>query len=211
MDEPLAARLQSAALMHNTIQAILLSTVSCACIFIPGLASAMPRAGSNELRLDGTYILPGTTISGLNRVSTDGYTSTRFGLGFSLGRFLTDNLEVGASVSLLYLQTSTSGGSSSSMTSPGLYPFLRLFGRAGEHLGIYGTAVAGYQAMIPDEGDSLSAWSAGGDLGAELFLADAWSLRIGPTYRYISSSGTGSASQGAEHSYGVNWGIAGYF
>jgi hypothetical protein len=206
----MATVLQLPPAMPNTRSAIFIATAFTGLVLAPTFAVAMPRAGSNELRLESTYVLQGTSISGLNHDSSDAYSSTRFGAGFALGRFLTDNLELGATAGFIYLGSSTASGSTSSTVIPGIFPFVRLFSPVGRHVGLFASAVAGYQVLIPDQGSNITVLSAGGDVGAELFLADAWSLRVGPTYRYADSNRSASTAV-TGHSYGVNWAIAGYF
>jgi hypothetical protein len=181
------------------IAGVMLSTLA------PRLAAAMPRAGSNELRLESSYVLQGMPAAGLTHYSEGSYGLTTFGAGFALGRFLTDNFEVGASVDFMYMGSATS---SSSIISPGIAPFVRVFSPVADNIGIYASATLGIQVLIPDEGKNVKIVNLGGDVGAEFFIGDAWSLRAGPMYRYMESLSSGGGSLKA---YGVNWAIAGYF
>ena len=66
------------------------------------------------------------------------------------------------------------------------------------------------------QGDiSANILSVGLDFGIEVFPVESWSLRMGPTYRYIheglSSSRTTATSTVTDNVLGINWGIAGYF
>jgi hypothetical protein len=82
-----------------------------------------------------------------------------------------------------------------------------------DRFAVFGSATAGIQYAYPSSGPNQTELMVGGDLGAEFFLADSWSLRVGPTYRHLRESETvnnRSVSNSAE-AFGVNWAIAGYF
>lgn len=184
---------------------------------VPATTMAMPSAGSNELRIDSSFLIPGASITGYNHYSVSSGNSSDseslFGFGFAYGRFLSDNVELGSSLTFLYMSAS-----GPSITVPGVAPFLRAFVAIDGHAAFYAAAVVGLQyAMRGSSSGSSSSdvtmLSAGADVGLEFFLADSWSLRIGPTYRYVhesAGSGTQSAS-GSEQIIGLNWAIAGYF
>jgi hypothetical protein len=200
----------------KTIRLHLVTSLALASWLIaPAVAQAMPTAGSNELRIDSSYLIPGYSISGFNHhsMSTSGTTSysdsqTVFGLGFAYGRFLSDHFEIGSSLTLLYIE---SGGSSA--TAPGIAPFLRGFTVVSERAAFYGAVVVGLQYVSDSTDTSITEMSVGFDLGFELFPADSWSLRIGPTYRYINEdlSGGGASASAHDNVFGVNWALAGYF
>ena len=176
-------------------------------LLAPSAASALPAAGSNELRLDSTYVIPGYAYTGFNHLwtnETGGGSATIFGFGMAYGRFVTDNVEIGTGLTLIY-----QGGDGSSVTIPGVSPFLRLFQPTGPNSGIFGAAVVGIHYMAPDQGDGITMLSPGVDLGVEFFPAPSWSLRLGPSYRYVHES-RGDASF-SMHTIGVNWAIVGYF
>ena len=183
----------------------------------PSMARATPTAGSNELRIDGAYLVPGASIAGYSHTSvsspdTTGNASvasqTLMGIGFAYGRFLTDNLEIGTTLSLLY--TKSTGAAT---TAPGIAPFVSGFVMVADRIGVFASGTAGVQVEYRDQSPNVNQLMLGADLGAELFLADSWSLRVGPTYRYLHASmtvGNNSVSV-REDVFGVNWAIAGYF
>jgi hypothetical protein len=171
-----------------------------------------PHAGSNELRLEqATYLVPGIGLSGLSHesLSNNGSSAsqTMFGIGVAYGRFLTDNVEIGSSVSLLYVGSSST--SSTSLTGLGLSPFIRFFTMVDPHVGLFGGLAGGFQTFSPSRGNGVTMWSGGVDAGAELFIVDSWSFRVGPTYRYLHESTGNSSTTG--HAYGASWALVGYF
>ena len=185
----------------------------------PSIATATPTAGTNELRIDGSYIIPGYSITGYNHISagassssgtsTSSASETLVGVGFAYGRFLLDNLEIGTTLSLYYL----SGSSGSATTLPGIAPFVRGFAMVTDRIALFGGGTAGVLFVSPDKGSNQTELMLGADLGAEFFLADSWALRVGPTYRYLREDTTvGNTSISATGNvFGVNWAIAGYF
>ena len=183
-------------------------------LLAPSPATATPKEGSNELRIDSSYLMPGYSVTGLTHtfgVSGAGASSssqTIFGIGFAYGRFLTDNFEIGTSLTLIYLSSG-----SSTATAPGFSPFIRGFTMVSERAGFFASATAGLQYVSEDGGTSITELIAGVDLGFEFFLAESWSLRVAPTYRYVHESlSNGSSSASAhEHVLGLNYAIAGYF
>jgi hypothetical protein len=202
--------------LRTFVPPILFSAVLLSAVLAPSPATATPAAGTNELRIDGAYLVPGATIAGYNHtsISSSGTVSqssstsqTLMGVGFAYGRFLTDNLEVGTTLSVLYSKYG------SSTTAPGIAPFVRGFAMVAEHIGVFASGTAGIQEEYPEHGANTTQLMLGTDLGAEFFLADSWSLRIGPTYRYLHESVTvnSKSASTAENVLGVNWAIAGYF
>jgi hypothetical protein len=200
----------------------LLTVTAVACLTL-SLASAAraetPHAGSNELHIEGNYLVPGLSVTGLSRISESNSgrstTVTLMGVGFAYGRFLTDNLEIGSTINFLYTgassQTSSSG---TSQTGFGLSPFLRLFTMVHSRVGVYGGVTGGFQLMSPSIGNNATIWSVGGDAGAEFFIGDSWALRIGPSYRYMrenQDTGSGRSSTTTDHVIGANWALVGYF
>lgn len=199
----------------KNISKLLSISFSLSCLLIaPSIATAAPTAGTNELRIDGSYLIPGYSITGYNHTSTSlsdtsGSTSmTLFGVGFAYGRFLTDNVEIGTTLSLYY---SKAGGSSSTM--PGIAPFVRGFAMVADHVGVFCGGTAGIQVSSQDNAPDRTGLMLGADLGAEFFLADSWALRVGPTYRYLHESMTvaNNTLTTSGNVFGVNWAIAGYF
>ena len=179
-----------------------------ACLLVPAAASAMPTAGSNELRIDNTYVLPGYGYSGFNHLwsSESGAGSAdMFGFGLAYGRFVTEVFEVGTGLTLIYV----GGDGANSTVIPGFSPFLRLFHPVGPSTAIFGAALVGVHFSLRDEGPTITILSPGIDLGFEFFPAESWSLRVGPSYRYVHESISGDSL--TLHSVGVNWAIAGYF
>jgi hypothetical protein len=148
-------------------------TLSCLLI-APSIARATPTAGTNELRIDGSYLIPGYSITGYNHTSTsspntpNSTSMTLFGVGFAVGRFLTDNLEIGTTLNLYY-----SKGTGSATTTPGIAPFVRGFAMVADHVGAYCGATAGIQRSSQDNAPDQTGLMLGADLGAEFFLADS--------------------------------------
>lgn len=178
-----------------------------------------PHAGSNELHIEGNYLVPGLSVTGLTHISESrsgvSTSLTMLGAGFAYGRFLTDNLELGSSINFLYTNAGAENSpDSTSQTGFGLSPFLRFFAMVHEKIGLYAGATGGFQRMSPSIGDDATVWLVGGDAGAELFIGDSWALRIGPSYRYMRESqdvGTGRTVTTTDHVIGANWALVGYF
>jgi len=207
--------------MKNPSTAFSIAFPLVALLFVPSLAVAMPVAGSNELRIDSSYLIPGYSITGLNHhsmgssgTSNSTTSETLFGFGFAYGRFLTENLEIGTSLTMLYV---TSGNTSA--TAPGFAPFIRAFAPIGDRVAFFGSVTTGLQYVTESSSSSttsspnITEWSAGVDAGLEFFPADSWSLRVGPTYRYIHEglSSGGSSATVTDNIFGLNWAFAGYF
>jgi hypothetical protein len=173
-----------------------------------------PKAGSNELRLEGSYLFPGISINGAMRESMSSSswsttsTETLIGAGLAYGRFLTDNLEIGTSMVALHLGGS---GTSSSTDGFGLSPFFRFFTLVHSRIGVFGSATSGFQYMVPERGSNATMWTFGADAGMEFFVGDSWSLRLGPSYRYVYETIQDSSVTASGHIYGANWALAGYF
>jgi hypothetical protein len=172
-----------------------------------------PKAGSNELRMEGSYLVPGISINGAMRESMSSSswsttsTETLIGAGLAYGRFLTDNLEIGTSAVVLHM--GVSGGSSTN--GFGLSPFFRFFTLVHSRIGVFGTATSGFQYTVPERGSNASIWTFGADAGMEFFVGDSWSLRLGPSYRYAYETFQDTSTTASGHIYGANWALAGYF
>jgi hypothetical protein len=172
-----------------------------------------PKAGSNELRMEGSFLFPGVTINGAIRDSMSSSswsttsTETLIGAGLAYGRFLTDNLEIGTSAVVLHMGISNS----SSTNGFGLSPFVRFFTLVHSRIGVFGTATSGFQIMVPETGKNTNMWTFGADAGMEFFVGDSWSLRLGPSYRYAYETFQDSSVTASGHIYGANWAMAGYF
>jgi len=202
--------------MKKTTLIVASVLVSLSFSLVPAMATAMPAAGSNELRIDSTYLMPGYSITGFNHysVSSGGQSDSMsmLGFGFAYGRFLTNEVEIGSSLTFIYM-----GSDGDSVMAPGLSPFLRGFFAVGPNIAFYAAAVLGFQQATDSSSGSpdmtTTLLSAGVDLGLEFFLADSWSLRVGPTYRYVdvSMSMGSSSADSTEQIIGLNWAIAGYF
>lgn len=198
--------------MTKTSTTITLASLVVSLAYAPFAAAAPPRAGSNSLRIEGSYLIPGVQVIGVNHQSkrSGGMTSdtTVFGAGFAYGRFLTDYLEAGSSVTVL--RVNGSGGSAT--WGYGAAPFLRGFALVTDRLALYGGPVGGIQFTNAVSGDATE-FNVGADAGAEFFVGDSWSLRIGPGYRYVRQSVSTNAGSGTTtgNVYGVNWALAGYF
>jgi hypothetical protein len=199
--------------MLKTSRNIFLGSLFATLALAPLAQAATPRAGSNELRLESSYLVPGLSIAGLVHESSNAYgltsSTTLFGAGFAYGRFLTDNFEIGSALSLMRL----SGSGGSEQWIYGVSPFARAFAMVSEHVAVFGGATGGVQLTDSSNGGDITVLSLGGDVGAELFIGDSWSLRLGPTYRYIHESISTNAGSGTSSGnvYGVNWALAGYF
>ena len=200
--------------MKNFSRVLSISFTLTCLLVAPSIATATPAAGTNELRIDGSYLIPGYSITGYNHTSisspntSNSANTTLVGVGFAYGRFLTDNLEIGTTLSLYYLK-----GTGAASTTPGIAPFVRGFAMVADHVGAFCGATAGIQRSSQDNGPDQTGLMLGADLGAEFFLADSWALRVGPTYRYLHESMTvaNTSITASENVFGVNWAIAGYF
>jgi len=202
--------------MLKTSRNVFLGSLFAALAFAPLAQAATPQAGSNEFRLESSYMIPGISFVGLTHesASSSGLSSstTIFGAGFAYGRFLTDNFEIGSALSLLRL----SGSGDTTEWGYGVSPFARAFAMVSERVALFGGVTAGVQLMSASSSTSnatsdITQLSIGGDAGAEFFIGDSWSLRIGPSYRYIHQSLSGSSATSSSNVYGVNWALAGYF
>lgn len=202
--------------MFKTSRNVFLGSLFAAFAFAPLAQAATPHADSNEFRLESSYMIPGISVVGLTHesASSSGLSSstTLFGAGFAYGRFLTDNFEIGSAMSLLRL----SGSGSTAEWGYGISPFARAFAMVSERVALFGGMTGGVQLMTLSSSNSTTSndateLSIGGDVGAEFFIGDSWSLRIGPTYRYVHESVSGSSATSSSNVYGVNWALAGYF
>lgn len=190
--------------MNKTLLSFLLSSS----VVIGGAAvvHAQPKAGSYELRVNQAFI-PGFTISGLNvyidSQSTPGSDSSDslkiFAAGGGLGYFLTDNVEVGGTLNLLYFAVNDG-----SFMSPGVSPFLRYFGRLSDTIAGYVEGTVLVQPLIAENDDSML-WGFGADAGIERFFTESWALRIGAGYNYLN------IEDDALHALGARWALAAYF
>lgn len=167
---------------------------------------AQPKAGSYELRLNQAFI-PGFAISGLNvyidSESTPGSESSEslkiFAAGGGLGYFVTNNVEVGGTLNLLYFSEGDN-----SFTSPGISPFLRYFGRLSDKVAGYVEGSVLVQPLLTDNDDSML-WGFGADAGIERFFTESWALRIGLGYNYLN------IEDDSLHALGARWALAAYF
>ncbi len=202
--------------MTNTFKFLAITSLFLGWSFASGVARAMPKEGTNELRMESSYPVPMFSGTGLSHLSTttSGKTTSQtfFGFGLGYGRFLADFLEAGASLKLLYLGD-LSSSSSSSAWSPGVGPFVRGFFLVADRIAMFGEGSFACQFLIPSKGSNATFLIPGVDLGVELFLADSWSLRIGPMYRYIyeREAVSNTTLTSSSHEIGLNWTIAGYF
>lgn len=169
------------------------------------VAHAQPKAGSYELRLNQAFI-PGFAISGLNvyidSESTPGTESESlkvFAAGGGLGYFLTNNVEVGGTLNLLYFSVGDG-----SFTSPGISPFVRYFGRLSDKVAGYVEGSVLAQPLLSENDDSML-WGFGVDAGIERFFTESWALRIGAGYNYLN------IEDDSLHALGARWALAAYF
>jgi hypothetical protein len=170
------------------------------------VAHAQPKAGSYELRLNQAFI-PGFALSGLNvyidSQSTPGSQSSDslkvFAAGAGLGYFLTNNVEVGGTLNLLYFSVGDG-----SFTSPGVSPFLRYFGRLSDRVAGYVEGTVLVQPLFAENDDSML-WGFGADAGIERFFTESWALRIGAGYNYLN------IEDDSLHALGARWALAAYF
>jgi len=199
-------------MLKNT-RAIILSSLFATITAAPFAQAGTPRAGSNEFRIESSYLIPGLSVVGLTHESRSSSglssSSTLFGAGFAYGRFLTDNFEIGSALTVIR----PGGSASGEVWSYGVSPFARAFAMATDRLAVFGGATAGVLRTDATNSSNSTQLSLGGEVGAEFFLGDSWSLRFGPTYRYLHQSTNTSLGSGTSSGnvYGVNWALAGYF
>jgi hypothetical protein len=109
--------------MLRTSRNVFLGSLFAALAFAPLAQAAPPQAGSNEFRIESSYMIPGISVVGFTHesASSSGLSSstTLFGAGFAYGRFLTDNFEIGSALSILRL----SGSGSTAEWGYGVSPF----------------------------------------------------------------------------------------
>jgi hypothetical protein len=175
-------------------------------------AHATPRAGTDELRLENA-VIPGISLQGLNTLSDSGSGSgsssvTLFGAGVGLGRFVSDNFEVGGGVQYFNIDGSAQ--------LPGANVFARFFKLVAPSTAFYAGGAFSYLHAIPSSGSSSYLLSYGGDLGIEQFITDSWAIRVGGQYRRLTAGSASATSDitnttSSINSYGLNWGIAAYF
>ena len=181
-------------------------TISKTCIlaavlFLPITASADPvvlegpRAGARELRLD-QGVMP--AFSGINSIAVDSSRLTLMGLNPGMGTFLTDNVEVGATLSLL-----VATGGDAVVWSLGAAPFLRVMSRPGPWR-LFGEVALLYQPLFSRD-DIEHLYGGGVSAGIEFAIRESWSFRIGPSFRHLRSGDRGL------NLIGGSWAIAAYF
>lgn len=184
--------------------------------FVSARAWAKPLAGTNELRL-GMPLLPGIAVTGINLYkSTDGQAGsssselTLLSLGAGYGRFLSNNVQIGGSLGFV-----SASGDGSSVSGPGISPFIRVFKVSGK-LGFFAEASFQY-ASLSASSSTVSIYGGGIDAGLEFFLAESWALRVAPSFRLLSAKESSkdpadsSSSDEGLRVFGLNWGISAYF
>ena len=192
-----------------TASTALFITLTMGVVACPKQANAAPQKGSLELRFPGGQLLGTGLPSGiLYRAPEVGENSTLVHVGAGLGYFVNDNLEVGATVGLIW--TKTGGGDSAS--GPVFSPFLRGFFMVTPRLALF--AEGNFDYLHLSQGDSsTTATGFGADAGAEFFLADSWAIRVAPGFRHWNTETSGSTFgfEQSSDALGIGWGIAAYF
>jgi hypothetical protein len=174
-------------------------------------ASAAPPGGANELRVGQGGTFPGLGLTGLYHFSTEGSGSgslTILGANAAIGHFVTDNVEIGSGFTLI---VAGSSGGGDTLFGPGIAPFVKYTSTPGG-TGVFVEGTVLYQALI--EKSSISFYGGGLDVGVETFPKDSWSLRIGPSYRMLLSSESGTSVSGSArplHAIGLSWALSAYF
>jgi hypothetical protein len=189
-------------LQRNARMTTIKTSLLLALLLLPSAAFAEelvlqgPRAGTRELRLD-QGVMP--SFSGINSIDVDSERLTLIGLNPGFGKFVTDNVELGASVSLLIAQ-----GGDSVVWSPGVAPFVRVMSRPAPWR-FYGELALFYQPVFT-RGDLTHLYGAGASAGVEFAIRESWSFRIGPSFRHLRAG-----DEGGVNLIGANWAIAAYF
>lgn len=158
-------------------------------------ALAAPKQGDFELRLGNTS----TGILGI--VSPSGVESeslTVFGLHTGFGYFASDQIELGISLDLAYVE------SRASQALVAFAPFLKAL-VVKDRLGFFFQIAPGV-AHVRSDDDSGSAFDLNVALGLEAFVTPMWSLRLGPKYELVMGDGGDTV-----HGIGATWGISAYF
>ena len=183
-------------------------------------ADPMPVEGTRELRLSNAIMdITSSGGSGLAVLSPEhGSNTTVVQMGGGAGYFVSDHVEVGATVGYIY----QGSGSSSSATAqgPGFDLFLRLYSKPGA-VGIFLEPVLEFQYLkttmtIGSNSESVSEeiLGPGADIGVEVFLADSWAIRVGPSFRYYkiwASAENGGSGDTSATKFGLAFGISAYF
>lgn len=197
---------------HSSAFALALSLIGLPTAFAADTTSAAepvgPVAGSQELRI-GQGFVPGIAVTGLNvyAPSGDGGSNdhlTLLGAGVGYGKFLTDNLELGANVNVLFGRAGDNN-----LFGPGIAPFVRLMSSPAR-LRYFGEASLTYNAFFSG-GDTGHLFGGGLDVGLEYAVTPSWSVRVSPNYRYLRAASGDEIADGALHTFGVSWGISAYF
>ena len=180
---------------------------------LAGVAAAVPAKGTFELRIPGGHLDAVGIPAGITFTSIDGAdnTSSKLSLAYvaaGLGYFVSDNVEVGATLGLLRMKV----GDNDTSFGPAIAPFVRGLSMVAPRLALFGEGMVEYVRM--DVGDaSTSSMSFGFDAGVEFFLAESWALRVAPGYRYRTAkiSIDDFSDEQTAHAFGLGWGIAAYF
>jgi len=146
-----------------------------------------------------------------NDNGNDSGKGTGLGLGAGLGYFVTDAIEIGASLSLQLLKL----GQGDAQVGPGATPFVRFMTMQGK-TGLFAEVVAEFRRLA-DDNSSTTVLGFGADIGVEIFVTDDWAARLSPTFRHLSMTntvtiaGTDVSSDSSANRFGVTWGLAAYF
>jgi hypothetical protein len=166
-------------------------------------ALAAPPGGANELRVGQGGTLPGISFSGGYHMQESGASRglTLFGANAAYGRFIADDVEIGSGFTLLVIDE----GRNDTVFGPGIAPFVKHVTNPGG-TGFYLEGTVLFQALIAK--NSTGFFGGGIDLGIESFVRDAWSLRVGPSYRMLLST---EGSSHPLHAFGASWALSAYW
>jgi hypothetical protein len=190
---------------------LLSSLLALSLVLIASEARATPKIGSKELRIGQHYQPPLNLTDGFIRLEPErGEGLSGMGLGAGMGFFLTDNVELGLSLSL---QMVKSGGNT--LFGPGAEPFARFIFIQGK-VGFFVEADAEIRRLSSDNNASTII-GLGADIGLEFFVTDDWAVRVAPTFRHLiinnsaSAGGVTVSNEETGNRFGITWGLACYF
>ena len=199
----------------NTRARLASALLAVALLFAAAEARATPHNGSRELRIGQEFEPPINLTNGFLRVEPEqGSGATSLGLGAGMGWFVSDTIELGASLSFQLVKDNDT-----TLTGPGVSPFLRFMTVQGR-VGYFAELDASFQRFSASSdagggGGSITMISLGADVGLEFFVTDDWAVRVAPTFRHVilsASSDTGNTSADtSQNRFGLVWGLACYF
>lgn len=171
------------------------------CLCAPGLAAAGPGTGSWEVRLGssapGPIRLFSVGSNSVSRYESEGTSIMTFGVDGGIGRFLTENFAIGLAGTVAVMMPERGDAYGAFGIAP-FFKFLTVPGKVGYFAELSpGVVVISYE-------DSATFYSLALGGGAEFFVSDSWSIRLGPQYQFLSGEGT------SLHIIGINWGLSTY-